>query len=266
MMMHLSWFRRFPLAHTLCCLGGLSLWLAVLPSTLAAERLPTATQPSSTARLISSRAYNPPAGSQGSGGASTGGGIRGCGEDLIALAPGFSNMGYTFSTRPTFVWYLGDTPSDRLKFTLYHQDATGETEIFSQSLTANDAGYQAFTLPAEAEPLQVGETYRWRTTLYCEAASDAAQRWVEAPVAVVEPPRGLALLDTVAPNSWQKSVRLAQAGYWYDALAQVYTGETSGDLGLRRDLLLDLADLTAETNTDVAVRWSDRLRDLVINP
>jgi|GEM_PF-3911957 len=257
---------RSRLAQGLCGFAGsLSLGLAWATPIAARDQTPTLPPPAE-ALLISSRAYNPPAGSQGSGGASTGGGIRGCGEDLIALAPVFDSTGQTFAVRPTFVWYLGDAPTDRLKFTLYHQSEAGETEVFSQSLTAAPSGYQALTLPAEAAPLQVGETYRWRTTLYCDETSDDASRWVEARVEIVAPPRSLPLLDTVAPNPWQKGVRFAQAGYWYDALAQVYTGETSGDRTLRQDLLLDLADLTAEANNDVADRWSNRLRELVTNP
>lgn len=188
-------FRHSVLAVALGSLGSLVLSLTLAPpaSAVGEQSTPSLRQRD---RLISSRAYNPPAGSQGSGGASTGGGIRGCGEDMIALAPAFNSTGHTFAARPTFVWYLGDAPSDRLQFTLYHQGDTGETEVFSQPLTASGAGYQAFTLPAEAAPLQVGETYRWQTTLYCEEGVDAAQRWVEAQVEVVEPPRGLALLET----------------------------------------------------------------------
>lgn len=263
--MILSFLTSTPCVQTLRYVaGGVGCLLAVATPSLGQDLSQPA--PSVLEAAISSRAYIPPAGSRGSGGATTGGGVRGCGGEMIALAPAFNGTGQTFSTRPTFVWYLGDVPTERLRFTLFHQGPAGETEVFSQDLTAATSGYQALTLPAAAPPLEIGETYRWETTLFCEADSDEVRRWVEAPIEIVDPPRSLALLDTVAPTPWQKGVRFAQAGYWYDALAQVYVGDTAGAQALRQDLLLDLADLAAEADTNAATRWSDRLRALVVTP
>lgn len=245
--------------------GGLGCVLAIATPTLAQSSPPPATDPAE-ALLISSRAYTPPAGSQSSGGASTGGGVRGCGAEMLALAPAFTSPGQTFAERPTFVWYIGEVPTDRLNFTLFHQSAAGESEVFSQDLTAAAPGYQAFTLPAEAAPLQVGETYRWVTTLYCEEATNDVMRWIEADVSIVEPPASLPLLDTVAPTPWQKGLRFARAGYWYDALAQVYAGDTADARALRQALLLDVADLAETADSSSSDRWSDRLRTLVEMP
>jgi hypothetical protein len=247
-----------------CVAGGVCCLLAIAAPTLA-QSSPT---PPLTAEtfLISSRAYDPPPGSQSGGGATTNGGIRGCGGEMIALAPAFHTPGQTFSEYPTFVWYLGDGFADRLEFTLFHQSPTGETEIFSQAIAVGEAGYQALTLPTTAEPLQVGETYRWQTTLYCDAENDQAIQWVAAAITLVEPPRSLALLDTVAPTPWQKGIRFARAGYWYDALAQVYAADTVDGQALRQALLLDIADLAAAADTSAANRWSDRLRNLAETP
>ncbi|MEM9815000.1 MAG: DUF928 domain-containing protein [Cyanobacteria bacterium P01_D01_bin.6] len=258
-----------PLASVLpavrCLAGGMSCLLAIAAPTLAQTLQPNMTDADNSV-LISSRAYSPPPGAQGSGGgASTGGGVRGCGGEMLALAPAFNSSGQTFSERPTFVWYLGEMPTNRLNFTLFHQGEAGETAVFSQELTAT-TGYQAFTLPTEAAPLQLGETYRWATTLYCEETADNAIRWIEAAITVVEPPASLPLLDTVAPMPWQKGLRFARAGYWYDALAQVYAGETADERALRQALLLDLADLAATADTDMSNRWSDRLRTVVETP
>ncbi|NEQ42329.1 MAG: DUF928 domain-containing protein [Leptolyngbya sp. SIOISBB] len=245
--------------------GGLGCVLAIAAPTLAQSSSSPTTYPAE-ALLISSRAYTPPAGSQSSGGASTGGGVRGCGAEMLALAPAFTSPGQTFSERPTFVWYIGEVPTNRLNFTLFHQSAVGESEVFSQDMTAATPGYQSFTLPAEAEPLQVGETYRWVTTLYCEEASDDVMRWIEAGVTIVDPPLSLPLLDAVAPTPSQKALRFARSGYWYDALAQVYAGETADERALRQALILDVADLAETVNSSSADRWSDRLRALVETP
>lgn len=243
-------------------LGRSLSWLLVL-SLPAIAQGPIAVQPTADHRLISSRAYNPPAGSQGSGGASTGGGVRGCGdEELIAIAPLFDTPGQTYATRPTFVWYLrGDSP-EQIVFELYHPAAADEV-IYRQELTPTASGYQAVALPAAAEALQPGETYRWEAIIYCDGNTNIKGRWIAAEISVVEPPRGIALLDEVAPTPEQKGIRLAQAGYWYDAIAQVYAGETAGEQRLRRDLLLDLADIADAVGTDMATRWSDRLRLVV---
>ncbi|RZM82247.1 DUF928 domain-containing protein [Leptolyngbya iicbica] len=257
-----------PQPHVLSALrafaGGISCLLAIASPTWA-QSSPTPAPLSADVLISNARAYDPPAGSTG-GGANTGGGIRGCNGEMIALAPAFHTPGQTFSAYPTFVWYLSEDVADRLEFTLFHQGPTGETEIFSQEILPGEAGYQAFTLPADAEPLGVGETYRWQTTRYCDANNPGAIQWVESEITVVEPPRSLALLETVAPTPWQKGIRFARAGYWYDALAQVYAANTVDDQALRQALLLDIADLAAETNNSTANRWSDRLRSLVETP
>lgn len=258
-----------PLVHVLPTLrnlaGGLGCVLAIAAPALAQSSQSPAAYPAETL-LMSSRAYQPPAGSQSSGGASTGGGVRGCGAEMLALAPAFTNPGQTFSERPTFVWYIGEVPTNRLNFTLFHQGEAGEVEVFSQDVTAGTPGYQSLTLPVDAEPLQVGETYRWTTELYCEEDSNDVMRWVAAEVTVVDPPPSLPLLDTVAPMPWQKGLRFARAGYWYDALAQVYAGETADERALRQALILDVADLAETANSSSSDRWSDRLRTLVEAP
>ncbi|WP_204138532.1 DUF928 domain-containing protein [Halomicronema sp. CCY15110] len=255
-----------PIFPTLRCVaGGVGCLLAIAAPTVA-QSSPSPQPLTVEALRVSSRAYTPPAGSQSSGGASTGGGVRGCGSDMFALAPAFQPPGQTFSEYPTFMWYLGDGFADRLEFTLFHQSPAGETEIFSQAIAVGEAGYQALTLPTTAEPLQVGETYRWQTTLYCDAENDQAIQWVAAAITIVEPPRSLALLETVAPTPWQKGIRFARAGYWYDALSQVYATDTVEGQALRQALLLDIADLAATADTSAANRWSDRLRNLAETP
>ena len=248
-----------------CAAGGVSCLLAIAAPSLA-QSAPAPNALTTETVLISSRAYTPPPRSQSGGGASTGGGVRGCGAEMLALAPAFHTPGQTFSEYPTFVWYRDEGVAERLEFTLFQQLGDAETEIFSTEITIGDAGYQAFTLPDTVAPLVVGETYRWQTTVYCEAENDEATQWVAAEVTIVEPPRSLALLDAVAPTPWQKGVRFARAGYWYDALAQVYADDTIDGQVLRQALLLDIADLAEDVNTSAANRWSDRLRAIAETP
>ncbi len=248
-----------------CAAGGVSCLLVIAAPTLA-QSPQTPTSLNAEAILISSRAYTPPSGAQSGGGASTGGGVRGCGAEMLALAPAFHTPGQTFSEYPTFVWYRDEGVAERLEFTLFQQLGETETEIFSTEVAVGDAGYQAFTLPDTVEPLIVGETYRWQTTVYCEAENDQAMQWVAAEVTIVEPPRSLALLEAVAPTPWQKGVRFARAGYWYDALAQVYADDTIDGQVLRQALLLDIADLAEDANVSAANRWSDRLRAIAETP
>lgn len=254
------------LLHSLS--GGVgALLLLALPATATFPVIETAQQiEESLSPTAQMRAYNPPSGSRSSGnGNNTGGGVRGCGDGMIALAPSFNSIGYSFSTRPTFVWHAGFQPvMGRLEFELYHQSETGETLVAQDVIEAEfESGYMAYTLPADVDELETGETYRWKVNLYCDRMPEQVGKWVEARIQIVEPTGAISLTQTATQPSHEIALNYAQAGFWYDALAQVYGGETSEAIDLRHDLLLDLADLTAESELSHATRWSNQVRQLV---
>ena len=207
------------------------------------------------------RAYEPPPNSRISGGGNTGsGGSRDwCSDDsLAAIAPQFSGVGQSFSTRPTFVWYTDSPTVGVMQFELYQDDL--EEPIFSETVLPQ-SNFVAYTLPANAPALTVGETYLWQATLRCSADTEMVSSWTATSVEIVDPMPDMPAVD-VANSSAQRAQAYASSGLWYDALAEVYDPETFDEYLLRQSLLLDLADLEAASGNAIAISISDQLKDL----
>lgn len=233
------------------CLGGLSLWLGLSWPSGAEVTLPGAIAAADDTlnQTLASRAYTPPPGSQSAGGPNTGGGVRGCGDQMVALAPQYSVVGQSFSTRPTFVWYVGNNAVETLEFALYQRDeaGTGTAQLMDieQEIAYTPNGYVAYTLPSDGAALTVGETYTWVAAVYCDAARTQIGGLISADIEIVAPPSVMPPeMDAVAAAE-----TYGAEGFWYDALAAVYAGETAEAAALRQDLLLDLADLEENTGT-----------------
>ena len=213
------------------------------------------------AAAIKGRAYEPPPGSRASGSGNTGsGGSRDwCSDDsLAAIAPQFSGVGQSFSTRPTFVWYTDSPTVGVMQFELYQDDL--EEPIFSETVLPQ-SNFVAYTLPANAPALTVGETYLWQATLRCSADTEMVSSWTATSVEIVDPMPDMPAVD-VANSSAQRAQAYASSGLWYDALAEVYDPETFDEYLLRQSLLLDLADLEAASGNAIAISISDQLKDL----
>ena len=227
----------------------------------ASTAFSTPLSPAIQSEVSGGRVYTPPKESRISGEDHTGGGVRGCGEDLAALAPRLTSMGQTLSRRPTFVWYVFGDHGDPLEFHLYrYQSDGGWEEVLIRPIGASQPGYMSYTLPLEEPELQVGETYLWQVALYCDHNLQEVGRWTSADIAIVEPPATLAAGRPEEPV--QQARAYARAGLWYDALASVYDAKTPEEQSFRHNLLLDLAELEERSGQASAVKLSAELRQI----
>ena len=207
------------------------------------------------------RAYSPPSDSRDSEENHTGGGVRGCGDDVAALAPRLNFIGQTVATRPTFTWYVFSDDGEPLEFHLYHYQSDGSLEpVLINSIGPSNQGYMAYTLPEDEPDLAVGNTYLWQVVLYCDQNLEAPGRWTSADIEIVAPPDTLAadLLD----DPLEKAQAYARSGFWYDALAQVYDAATPEEKTFRQNLLLDLADLEEQPDGLTLIDLSAQLRQI----
>ncbi|MEO0987347.1 MAG: DUF928 domain-containing protein [Cyanobacteria bacterium J06639_14] len=189
-----------------------------------------------------SRAYTPPSDSRRSGEDHTGGGVRGCGEDVVALAPRLDFVGQSVSTRPTFVWYVFSDDGEPLEFHLYRYQADGSKEVvLINPIGPSEQGYMAYTLPPDQPDLGTGETYLWQVVAYCDENLEDTGAWTSADIEIVAPPANLATELPEAPL--EKAQAYAGYGFWYEAMAAVYDAATPETQDFRQNLLLDLADL-----------------------
>ncbi len=208
------------------------------------------------------RAYTPGPGSRASGGSTTGGGVRGCVDEMIAIAPVFSVIGQAQTLRPTVVWYVGGASSTPLEvvFSRVQADCSLET-IASERIGESQPGFMAYTLSADQPELQVGETYRWEVRAFCDPTLQRVGRWFAAEMEIAAPTAAVQGLSADA-DVVERARLYAAEGFWYDAIALVYAADTPEAEALRRDLLLDLADLDNDPSKAIAVQRSNRLRML----
>jgi hypothetical protein len=146
---------------------------------------------------------------------------------LTALAP-YSHVGQSSATHPTFTWYIPEQESYPLEFWLYEFDPAsydGKGKQLYQAKLSSSAGIMTHTLPKQQASLSPGKTYVWQVAVICNPNSPSQSLVVNNRVKIV--PVDSTILTQIK-NS-QDSDRLkradiyAQAGLWYDALAEVAT-------------------------------------------
>ncbi|NEO82925.1 MAG: DUF928 domain-containing protein [Spirulina sp. SIO3F2] len=152
----------------------------------------------------------------------TDGGSRGDSQlpdDLQLLVPP-TVMPLTLSEKPTFFAYIPHLPAQAVKFTLYRHDAdqlVDEQLIHEVQIPMPErAGIVRFTLPDDQRiALEPNQLYHWYVSLVLDpqdaSGNIVAESWVKRLSA--EDPVVLGLNQSPSPD-------YAQAGLWYEALAQ----------------------------------------------
>jgi Domain of Unknown Function (DUF928) len=159
-------------------------------------------------------------------------GIRGkgsCSEQAItkltALAP-YSHPGQSANTHPTFTWHIPDPESYPVLFRLYEYDATqrnGKGKTIAEKTLSSTPGIMSYVLPSDSPGLTAGQKYIWQAILVCNPNSPSESLVTGARINIVHQPSGITtqLNNTSQANPTAKADIYAQAGLWYDALAQV---------------------------------------------
>lgn len=201
-------------SSTAIALLGLS--LPTLP-TLANGRAATAAQ-FAAPPLQLSQSFRPP--SRGTAPPSAGGATRGesClkgSQQLTSLVPQ-SRLGLTYSSNPTFYWYVPQSPATTAKFLLLNND---DSDVVYETTLAlpKQSGIVSFTLPSSAPPLAVGKQYHWYLVVGCSQIDQSANPSVEGWVERVAPEATLKTqLDKATPA---EQVQIyANNGIWHEAV------------------------------------------------
>ena len=150
--------------------------------------------------------------------------------NLTALAP-YTHVGHSASTNPTFTWYVPDPEPYPIKFSLYELSLTDDsqnkaTEIYRVELK-NASGIMTHSLPTEQANLTPGKTYLWQVTVVCNRARPSENIMVSNRVKIVETDPNISTKISAISKSDRvaKADIYAQAGLWYDALAEVATAQ-----------------------------------------
>ena len=259
--------RNFPLLRrTVYCCSTLSLLLTLGQASWANDTssIGSVEYLSDTMPITAGehRVYTPPPNARRSREDHTGGGVRGCGEAMAAIAPRLSAIGKTASTRPTFVWYVFGDDTAQLEFHLYrYQPDNALEEILITPIGQSQSGYMAYRLPPDQAALNTGDVYLWQVVLYCDQKLAEVGSWTSAEIEIVEPP--VSLVADMPGDSLQRAKAYARSGLWYDAIAEVYDATTPEERSFRQNLLLDLADLDDQPSENVSeIDISAQLRQI----
>ncbi|MGF1524576.1 MAG: DUF928 domain-containing protein [Leptolyngbyaceae cyanobacterium] len=191
----------------------------------------------------------------------TGGGVRGCGGEIAALAPRLQSVGHSLSSRPTFVWYVLSDEPQPVEFHLYRYQPDGALEeVLIHSVGQSTKGYMTYTLPSDHPDLAVGETYLWQVMLYCDQNLEDIDAWSTADIQVVSPLP--ALTAGLSGDPLQRAQAYAQSGYWYEAIATIYDATSPDAQAFRQSLLLDLADLETPPEGDLSTQEQTLIEQL----
>jgi hypothetical protein len=200
-------------------------------------------------------AYTPPPnpsrpkGPVASGGTRTGACSVSKETSLTVLAP-ISHVGKTVSKQPTFAWFVPDTKSYPMEFTLYEYNSNGKPEEIKSSKLTSKPGIMKLSIPKNKLNFSVGKRYRWQIALLCDPNSPSKDLSAEAEFEFAPIPNNLASQIAQTTNSIQKAQIYAKEGFWYDGLAE--TLKSSHNQQFKLALLEKLSDLEANAATNLS--------------
>ena len=161
--------------------------------------------------------------SDGRSGNRSGGGSRSDCPDmtppLTALMP-ISNWGKTVIERPSFWFYVPYSPQQMPigEFVLQREDDSEILRIPFQ-LPPETSGFVSFSIPPQAEGLELNQWYRWYFNLYCDRQKSSSPILVEGWVqrVAIDP----ALQRELNTATSRKDKVYADHFLWYDAVAHL---------------------------------------------
>lgn len=139
---------------------------------------------------------------------------------LTTLAPE-SHTGQTVSTTPTFAWYIPFQNASNLHFTIYEhnsQSYQNKGKRLIELPMISKSGIMTYSLPAINSLLKVGKKYVWEVEVLCNSSQMTV---INSEILVVRKPDRLAEQINNTRDPIDKANVYAQAGLWYDALAEV---------------------------------------------
>lgn len=141
---------------------------------------------------------------------------------MRALLPQ-TNLGLTTLDKPTFFFHVSPTAVKEAKFLLLN--AKGDTIIYEKTFPLNQTGgILSFTLPADADVLEIGEEYTWELSVLCDPYDHKGNPNVQGSIKRMKPSSRFTRELANAPNR-DRVLLYAEGdpnggvgGFWYDAI------------------------------------------------
>lgn len=168
----------------------------------------------------------------------TGSGIRGtCIEEnspQTLLAPS-SHVGLTTQSHPRLAIYFPEAP--KLKVSINIEDPEARKVIWAEEVEVNTAGIYSFKMPASAPELIPDRRYDWTVSLICDRNKRQVDIFAEVPLIRKEISPQLDRELSLAEDNIARARILARSGFFYDALGELLTSNSSQAKSLVNSLL-----------------------------
>jgi hypothetical protein len=197
----------------------------------------------------------------GSNGSRTNGCTGNAKTSLTTLTPQ-SHIGQTLSSHPIFAWFVPDSESHEIEFSLYEYDANGKSQRIQSTKLQSRSGVMTFTLPKETLGLSVGKTYFWQVALLCNPNHPSEDLLVKTEIQFVSIPSSLKNSLARIKEPQKRADLYAEAGFWYDALAEVI--EEPKNQAYVLNLLEDLRKIEVEVAKNAAGRRQKYLQEYAL--
>lgn len=134
---------------------------------------------------------------------------------MKALLPD-TNIGLTTTGKPTFFFQISPTSVEEGKFLLLN--AKGNEIIYEKTFPlTKTGGVTSFTLPDDADALEVGREYTWELVVNCDPEDQRGNPRVQGSIKRLPASQKLAS-DMARIPMRDRAAVYAEAGYWYDSL------------------------------------------------
>lgn len=207
--------------------------------------------------------YKPPQGQRPPGGYTSTTGSRGGCEDmgntlLTVLAPQ-AHIGQTATSHPTFAWFVPNFSSLPMEFTLYTYDSSNVPKIAEKIKLQTSPGIMSLSLAKDKPGLTKGQRYLWQVAILCDLNHPSNDLVAKAEIELVEIPKELIKQRPMVRDRLKMTKLLAEAGLWYDALAEAMA---VGRQDFVYDLLEDLANLE-QPHAVTGSQQSEKLKQIL---
>jgi hypothetical protein len=147
-----------------------------------------------------------------------------CPQDRKAIDKPFTALlssreqAVTLASRPTVFVYLPETEAKQVSLTV----ANATESYYYEKIIDIDrqSGIVGISLPEDAPPLSVGETYLWSLTILCSKTKRPSDPFVSGNIQRITV--ATQSVEQLEASSWQERVSFYEANnIWYDALKAV---------------------------------------------
>lgn len=185
----------------------------------------------------------------------------GCTGDLAAgltvLAPK-NHVGRTLSSHPTLAWFVPDEQPMPLELSIYDITEEGQRQLVYRTEMSSTEGVMALTLPEDYVGLEIGHRYTWQVVLLCNPNRPSSALVASTEMEVIPHTADLDTQlrqlneaeDVGSDRFYQERSKLyANAGIWYDAIADALQQSSSSEISSILTLLDELAQYESSQNT-----------------